>query len=347
MIRPFHLRDVALVHRLGEHAVSLHMESALTRNLNPVRGALFSLVGGDFPTLVWKSEDRSLAGFLQLRLATNSPSAYIFFISATQPTAVTPSLSNGTTTAVDAPLNDHAWLPLLDQAVIEAGRRGIHNLVVEVNEIGDEFSVLRQAGFAVYTRQDVWTLNEFVPQHNPDLLRPRQETDDWDIHLLYANTVPRLVQMVEPLPALDQGTGWVLREDNELAAYVHILDGPAATWMRLFVHPNAEARVEEILTAVLHLKPPRLTHPLYCCVRRYQSWVQGALIRAGFSLWGSQAVMVKHTVKHAPKSTPEPPVRRDAQPVSPSTPMVRHYQPHLSHGENQATAVYPTHKEQL
>src|SRR5690606_39683345 len=117
------------------------------------------------------------------------------------------------------------------------------------------------------------------------------------------------------------------------------------TWMRLFVHPNAEARVEEILTAVLHLKPPRLTHPLYCCVRRYQSWVQGALIRAGFSLWGSQAVMVKHTVKHAPKSTPEPPVSRDAQPVSPCTPMVRHYQPHLSHRENQATAEYPTPKE--
>ncbi|MCL4263633.1 MAG: hypothetical protein KJ069_10480 [Anaerolineae bacterium] len=332
MIRPFHLRDVALVHRLSEHGVSLHTESALTKNINPVRGALFGIVGGDFPTYVWKSENRTTAGFIQLGLVEGSPLAQILFVGATNDTAVPDSVAetNGNTavTLPDAPhvINEQVWLPLLDQAVIEAGRRGIVSLKAEVDELGPELPILRRAGFVVYTRQDIWAISEFVPHNGAELLRPRQESDDWDIHLLYANTVPRLVQMVEPLPPPGEGTGWVLREDGELAAFVHIHDGPAATWMRLFVHPNAEARVEEILTAVLHIRPPRLAHPVYCCVRRYQSWIQNALARTSFTLWGSQAVMVKHTVHHVQKSVPDLSALLEAQPVSPTTPMIRNWQ---------------------
>lgn len=342
MIRPFHLRDLALVHRLSEQGVSLHTESALTKSINPVRGALFGMVGGDLPTFVWKSDDKAVAGFIQLRMVEDNPLANILYLSATRDTAVTNDGDNEVDMGANPPppgVNEHAWLPLLDQAVVEVGRRGIHSLVAEVDEIGPQFSILRRAGFVVYTRQDIWLLHEFVPQNGAELLRPRQESDDWDIHLLYANTVPRLVQMVEPLPPLDDGTGWVLREDDELAAFVHVNDGPAATWMRLFVHPNAEARVEEILTAVLHLKSPKLTHPIYCCVRRYQSWIQGSLAHAGFSLWGSQAVMVKHTVHHAQKPTTEMTVLRDRQPVSPTTPMMRQFRPGQHNGNTKGTAV--------
>ncbi|MBK7895996.1 MAG: hypothetical protein IPJ90_14200 [Anaerolineaceae bacterium] len=57
-----------------------------------------------------------------------------------------------------AQVNENAWLPLLDQAVVEAGQRGIHSLVAEVDEVSDELPVLRRAGFVVYTRQDVWVL---------------------------------------------------------------------------------------------------------------------------------------------------------------------------------------------
>lgn len=330
MIRPFHLRDLALVHRLSDYGVSLHTESALTKNLNPVRGALLGIVDSDSPTLVWKSEDRSLTGFIQLALDEESPLGHILFLSS--------SIHGGAETAVAEPdggvaghsnggpahpLNETAWLSLLDQAVIEVGRRGTHSLVAEVDELGPELPILRQAGFVVYTRQDIWKLEESRVDPGPELLRPRQEADDWDVHLLYANTVPRLVQMVEPLPPIDDGSGWVFREDNDLAAFIHVHDGSTATWMRLFVHPNAEGRVQEILTAVLRLKPPRASHPLYCCVRRYQSWAQFALERTGFSLWGSQAVMVKHTVHHIPKPATDMSTLLETQPVSPTTPIMR------------------------
>ncbi len=327
MIRPFTLRDLALVHRLSEHAVSLHTESALTHNPHPVRDALFSMISGDYPTFVWKSKDREAAGFIQLQVQEVTARAHIFFLGTTlggllpEPLS---SSSNGHDTMVGA--NADAWLALLDQAVVEVGLRGIHSLVAEVSETGNELPVLRRAGFAVYTRQDIWVLEHVESDnHQSRLLSQRQPNDDWEIQLLYANTVPRLVQLVEPLPPLHSGEGWVLREEGELMAFIHLYRGSLASWLRLFIHPHAESRVDEIVMEALHMVRPVVSHPVFCCVRRYQSWLQGALNRTGFSLWGSQAVMVKHTVKHQQRPLADITAVLEAQGIPASAPMVRQY----------------------
>ncbi|MCP4416448.1 MAG: hypothetical protein GY805_07490 [Chloroflexi bacterium] len=345
MIRPFNLRDLPLVHRLSEHGVSLHMESVLTKNLHPTRGALFSLVGGDFPTYVWKSDQNGLAGFIQLFLDEENVHAHILYLSSTHEdgpvaedhaTAVSdpdsPGAANG-----ERPyqVNENAWLPLLDQAVVEAGQRGLHTLVAEVDEMSDELPVLRRAGFVVYTRQDVWVLagSEVAQtETNKNILRPRNADDDWNIQLLYANTVPRLVQQVEPMPPLHEGSGWVLHEENDLAAFVHVHVGPMATWMRLFIHPSAETQADQIISAVVRQNPAAADRPIYCCVRRYQSWVQNALERSGFSLWGSQAVMVKHIVQKVSKPLTDLAAALEAQGISPTAPLIRHYKK-TDHGE--------------
>lgn len=340
MIRPFNLRDLPLVHRLSELGVSLHTESALTKNLHPTRGALFSLVGGDFPTYVWKSDKNALAGFIQLCLEDESSHAHILYLSSTGENQV-PAEANGTAVSgienangdnEERPyqVNEDAWLPLLDQAVVEAGQRGIHSLVAEVDEIGNELPVLRRAGFVVYTRQDIWMLangKTAAPEAEieKNILRPRQADHDWDIQLLYANIVPRLVQLVEPMPPLHDGAGWVLHEDNELAAFVHVHVGPVATWMRLFIHPSAEAQADQIITAVVQQTPAAAARPIYCCVRRYQSWVQNALERSGFTLWGSQAVMVKHIVQKAVKPLADLSAALETQGITPTAPLIRQY----------------------
>ncbi|WP_420642121.1 hypothetical protein [Candidatus Leptofilum sp.] len=346
MIRPFNLRDLPLVHRLSELGVSLHTESALTKNLHPTRGALFSLVGGDFPTYVWKSDSNGLAGFIQLCLDEESVHAHILYLSSTHDG---PMEATGNGTAVSGAkgvagqrpylVNENVWLPLLDQAVVEAGQRGIHSLVAEVDELSDELPVLRRAGFVVYTRQDVWVLapdEARQAENETNLLRPRQAEDDWDIQLLYANTVPRLVQLVEPMPPLHDGAGWVLHEENELAAFVHVHVGPVATWMRLFIHPSAEIRAERIITAVVQKTPAAATRPIYCCVRRYQSWVQTALERSGFTSWGSQAVMVKHIVQKAAKPLTDLSAALEAQGITPTAPLIRQYQ-NTGQSEKQST----------
>jgi hypothetical protein len=330
MIRPFNLRDLALVRRLSERGTSLHIEPGLTNGLHPLRGALLSIVGGDFPTYVCKEKQSGSVGFIQLYLEEDKHHAHIRYLSSSADRGAV--AGDGADDGRHA-VNEDVWLPLLDQAVVDVGRRGIHSLVAEVSETGSELPILRRAGFAVYTRQDVWIIDKVENRLLVTDLKRRQPADDWEVQLLYANTVPRLVQLVEPVPPLDNGEGWVLRENDELTTFVHVHSGSVATWLRLFIHPNAVARVDEIITAALQVSSPRASHPVYCCVRRYQSWLQSHLQQAGFELWGSQAVMVKHTVHHSRKPLPELSAALEAQGVTPTAPMVQRYQPSQANGK--------------
>jgi hypothetical protein len=61
-------------------------------------------------------------------------------------------------------------------------------------------------------------------------------------------------------------------------------------------------------------------------VRRYQSWVQNALERSGFTLWGSQAVMVKHIVQKASRPLTDLSAALEAQGITPTAPLIRHFQ---------------------
>ncbi len=321
MIRPFDLRDLALVRRLSDRGVSLYTQPALIDSVHPLRGALLSIVGGDFPTYVWKAKDSGAAGFIQVFLEKDEHHAHILCLGAT---ASRETSGPGAATGGQA-IDEDVWLPLLEQAVIDVGRRGVHSLVAEVSESGQELAVLRRAGFAVYTRQDVWVIDRTESEESTTILNPRQPVDDWDVQLLYSNTVPRLVQLVEPMPPLNNGEVWVIREGGELTAFVHLRTGSVATWVRLFIHPNSEAQADEIIAAALQVVLQKEAHLVYCCVRRYQSWLQAPMERAGFVLWGSQAVMVKHTVQHLKKPTPELSAALDAQGIPVSAPMVQRY----------------------
>lgn len=311
MIRPFNLRDLALVHRLSERGILLHAEAALTSSPHPLRSALINmLVGGQYATYVWKSKDRDSAAFVQVRCEPGCPSTQIVFLGTDYIESENDSRK----------INEDIWFSVLDNLVAEVGRRGTHNLVAEVSETGSELPVLRRAGFAVYTRQDIWVCNQYNNgKDEAEILTPRRPVDDWDIQLLYANNVPRLIQLVEPNLPLEYGQSWILREADELAALIHINEGRVASWLRLLIHPNANTQAEEIISAALAIKPPTEEHPVYCCVRRYQSWLQTGLEQAGFNHWASQAVMVRHIAQPLVTKAAHAGVL-DAQPIpGPST----------------------------
>lgn len=293
------------------------------------------LPGGDFPTFVRKVDNGDGDGYIQLRLHAASPHAHVLFISPCDGLVEIPDIGD------DEPSigSEQAavWLELLDDAVAEAGARGIHHVVAEIDEHAPGLPILRRAGFAVYTRQDIWGADKsrYRPQSKSKALtlEPRTPADDWDVQLLYANTVPRLVQLVEPIPPVGEGEDWILRNESEIGAVVHIHRGDLATWLRLFIHPDAEAVADGIVSRALALAFEKDAEQVYCCVRRYESWPSAVLERRGLTIIGSQAVMVRHTVHHASRPQTETVARVEGQTVTASSRFVRRYKQTGNHEE--------------
>lgn len=328
MVRPFDLRDLALIRRMGERGVSLHPVSALVEDFHPLRGAIMNmLIGGDHPTFVARPNHGSQLGFIQLRIATTGPQAHVLYIS--------PRLDGAESDNGEYSPETGMWLELLDEAVAGLGQRGIQHIIAEADEIGPELRILRRAGFAVYTRQDIWKVD--ADSYNPyegeaRQLVQSQAGDEWDLQLLYANTVPRLVQLAEPAPPLHEGNVWVLREAEDLSAFVQIRRGSSSAWLRFFIHPEAEADADAIVAGALRTVFTDSPRTVYCCVRRYESWLPTSLIRHGFEIWGSQAVMVRHTVHHLPRAMPEVVTVREGQTLTASSPLVRNFHPPETNG---------------
>jgi hypothetical protein len=300
MIRPFNLRDLGLVRRLGERGVVFQAQDALTTVPHPVRDALANMLVGGGSTYVWKSKEPDAAAFVQLNMVDDRANAHLASVGLEVQETV-PSVSE-----------EDIWLPLLDQLVELVGRKGVHNLIAEAAEDGPELPLLRRAGFVVYTRQDIWINDQGIVDAAGEQLQEREPLDDWDISVLYSNIVPGMIQSVEPAPPLNTGRNWVLREEGELTAYVHVQPGSEADWMRLFIHPNARTKPRRIIAGALCAQTPTTKHPMFCCVRRYQSWLLGALEKSGFRPWGSQAVMVKHIVQQV--RAPSPVVKNVMEP---------------------------------
>lgn len=291
MIRPFDLRDIPLVRQLEDQGTPLFTEAALTGRTAPLRGAItayLALGGRGTPTFILREREggRRLEAFAQLRHLPGAERARLSYV------APRPTLEDVATAG---------WAQLLERLVAAAGERGAQSLVAEAPEGSEEVVWLRNAGFAVYARQDVWRLaapRPSRPTSNGSALRPRRADDTWGVHLLYANTAPRLLQLAEPPPG-EHADGWrrgyVMQDkDDEIVAYVEIRHGPSGVWVKALLHPEADERAHELIASTLALVAGRPSHiPVYWGVRRYQDWLRGPLADFGFEPWSSQAVMFK------------------------------------------------------
>lgn len=303
MIRPFDWRDVSLVKQLSEQGVCLDSIARLTRENQPLQNALFAYLmpGTGAPTLIWKNDGR--AAFGQLRHRRGEEIARALFIA--------PAWSH-----------DHGnegWWPLIDRLAAEAGERGGHNLIAEVDELSGEFEALRLAGFAIYARQSLWRLIGEIATSAPELaVRPATSADAVAVSTLYANIVPRLVQQVEPPPK--PGRGYVLEREGEVVAFLDVRRGSRGIWVEPYLHPAAYHESEAVLSSALHLlaSANRAGRPIYVCVRRYQDWLQDILQAAQFECLGSQAVMVKRLVARVTE-----PVLKPLPAIESQAPIVR------------------------
>ncbi len=291
MIRPFDLRDLALVSQIEHQGMPLFSELALTRQPRPLQSALagfFALNGHGVRTYVLRDslDDDPLSGLIQVRDRGDRKSAVVAFIA--------PSLQANQHTA-------DIWGRLLDHAGVQSGKLGVQHLLAEAPEDSPAIEVLQRAGYAVYLRQDILRLvRTRLSIRAEPVMRPCEPRDQWGVQQLVVNTVPRLAQLAEGLPRMYRSGAvrcYVLEEDAEIAGYLQVRRGPEGAWFNVLMHPGAETRAAAVIEYGLSLFGPNWNAPIYCCVRRYQEWLRRPLESQGFEPFGATAVMVKHLVK--------------------------------------------------
>lgn len=283
-VHPAKLVDLPALRRMADKSTILDSELCYTRSIGDSRSAFISSIllpqRGLF-TLVGRIQDTVISGQVRMKYADHL--AQIVYIA--------PNLQ--------PEHSDTAWLALLDAMAVEVGRRGAIMLTAEIDEISPLFPTMRQAGFAVYARQEIFRRAAQSPKQTgrPLILGGviADETDDdaMDIQLLYSNIVPRLVQPIA-VPS-SESTGMVYRRGGRVQAYVAISQGKQGIYLMPFMHPDVIGREAiGIIEAVLSRVERADRWPVYVCVRRYQDWLGDMLKENGFESWTQQAVMVRH-----------------------------------------------------
>jgi hypothetical protein len=280
-VRGVKLVDIPLVTRLLESGVMLDSEQAFTGGVDFNSSGLISsflLPHRNLYTLLSRSDKQTVVG--QFRVRSDRHQAHITYIA--------PNL--------EYEQDDSAWLHVLDAMAAEAGRRGAHMLTAEVDEDLTLFETMRVAGFSIYARQEIW---QHAPGELPQLpvdkvdLGEETDSDAHGIQLLYSNIVPRLVQQVAAPSS--RSSGLVYRKHDRVEGYIAVSEGRAGIYLLPYLHPDVFSEAAAILAAAI--EQARRSHervPVYVSVRRYQDWLEDALVDLGFEPWARQAVMARH-----------------------------------------------------
>jgi len=271
------LVDIPLVRRLSETGVVLDSELGFTQECayNPKLHTLL-LPSRGIHTMVTRMEKQQIVG--QFRLRGDTPYAHVAYLAP----------------ALEDDEDDTLWLHILDAMAAESGKKGAHVLVAEVDENAPLFKTLRTASYAIYARQEIWRRIQiddlaFEPEVE---LTETSESDLNGIYNLFGNVVPRLVQPITELP--EDGEGYVYRKDDRVEGYIGVVEGKAGVYLMPHLHPDVFSDAPAILAAAIARADRSHKVPVYVRVRRYQDWLDDALMQLGFDLCARQAVMVKH-----------------------------------------------------
>ena len=293
-VRCFDWRDLLLVQRLQGQGQALDFEASRVDGIYPLRDAFHAYLlprTGSRRTLVSPETN----AFAQYNWPKGSNHVRLTY------------LAPAPTSTDDA----ERWVGFLEQLVAALGTQGLHHVVAEASDDGPAMELLQRAGFGTFTRQTLFCLAS--ANFSDDLpalpgLRPWQSRDDWGLRLLHTNTVPRLAQQIEaPVDNAFTSSRWhhrlVLERDQEIIAALATRRGRVGSTLRLLLHPEADEYVEAIIRNGLAKLDSGPTQPIYCRVRRYESWLQAPLEASGFRFIASTALLVKHIVARV--MTPE------------------------------------------
>ncbi len=305
MARTLNLQDLRSVRDLQPQGVELDYERAKLWPHSALSAALaeklpFNEIGAATIVLYPNHSKHHPLGFIQARMRRRRPEADISYIA--------PSL--------DAhPDSVTIWYRLLAEITNALCEKGCQRIYVQMPSDLDAEQVFRQAGFVAYAHEDVYLLSPqqlqaFSRPTGPRMLRRQRSRDSWNLLRLYNAATPRPVQQAEGMLSTEgklgklgdwweqaSGTGYVLdsHADGGLVGAVRITRGSAASWMRLYLHPEAQSsQAGELVCGALSLVNTGHARPIYCSVRDYEGGIRAWLEGAKFQYQFNRTLLVKH-----------------------------------------------------
>jgi hypothetical protein len=287
------LQHTPLVNRLQKQSTALHLEQALTRPRGALWAALLghgSLAEGPVCTVVLRSseEGRLMEGFAQARLRPGGDEADVICLA--------PSLGSH-----DA--GEDIWRKLISGLALELARHGVQRVFARLSDELEAARLFLDAGFSLYTREDIFQLRAPPAGAEAHLLQPAGDESRWGISRLYTAVTPNIVRAAEGFSSAGTAglfslvageNAYVWNKEGEVAAYVRLISGPRGHWMQILIHPGETRRTEEVLRDALAYLPGG--GDVYCSVRAYQGHLRTPLQDAGFRFVTSQSVLVRQNV---------------------------------------------------
>jgi hypothetical protein len=260
-IRPLDWRDIPALHRYRRQGVFLDNALLLTRGSHMFAGSILSFLtpaSGIFTSVSTNNGDTKHVLIGQFIHPQGEQTAHLTFL------------------APEEALESSSLPELLDHLSVQAIDHGAFRLLAEIDERSPAYETLRSTSFAIYARQRVWRIDAPPPDQDMSLLwQVASDQDLIPVRSLYNNTVPGLVQQVEPFP-VERLNGMICRQEEEVLAYIELKYGHNGIYAQPFVDPNAEHLVPHLLE-LLPRVPHRRSRPVYICIRSYSSWLEPAL----------------------------------------------------------------------
>jgi hypothetical protein len=292
-VRPFGLQHAMLVNRLQNQSTALHLEQALTRPRGALWAALLghgSLAEGPVCTVVFQaaSDSGPMEGFAQARLRPGGDEADMVCIA--------PSFQSHEAA-------DDIWRKLISGMALELARHGVQRVFARLSDELEAARMFLDAGFSLYTREDIFHLHAPLASAEAHLLEPARDDSRWGIARLYTAVTPNIVRAAEGLAntaaagmsQLAAGeNSYVWHKGGEIVACARLVSGPKGHWLQILVHPDETPRAEDVLRDALAYVPG--SGDVYCSLRAYQGNLRKPLQDVGFRFLTSQSVLVRQNV---------------------------------------------------
>ncbi len=292
MARTFTLKDLWAVKHLEQRGVGFDLRNSLVHPRTPSQSAVIGYLTRHHLGVVTCVHDDGGGGFVQVWPQGGALSWHLSYLS--------PSLN-------ECPAAEDVWNVLLSQLLRCASAQGMRRVFARCAEDVEIESVLRQNGFGLVTREEVYVLTKpLTPVPAPRGLRRLDDGDQWSLQQLYGQAVPSLVQKAEglaphearsPLQTLASPPDehWVWVDHGEIVAHLGVSHGERGTWVDGVVRPDRRGDVLPYLRYLLAQQPCLPERPLYVCVPDYAVGLGWLLRTLGLETFARQAVMVAQT----------------------------------------------------